>query len=80
MFKCEIGLNHSVLNRVLDSALARQANAVLVSFVFVSLSACSSQELKAFGADVVHNTGCNQQYEHMHKGDTLRDECLYNRR
>lgn len=47
--------------------------------LLISLSACTSQELKDFGKDVAHNVHCDHQYENMHKQATLRDNCLNER-
>ena len=43
------------------------------------LMACSSQALKDLGKDIAHNVHCDRQYEHMHKADSLKDDCLNHR-
>ena len=52
---------------------------LLVIIGFLGLVACTSNDIKDFGKDIAHNVNCDQQYNHMHKGPTLRDECLTNR-
>ena len=52
---------------------------LIVLFISMLMASCTSQELKHFGQDIAHNVGCDQQYDHMHRADTLRDSCLNNR-
>ena len=51
----------------------------IFTFCLFSLTGCTTKELKTFGKDVAHNVHCDQQYEHMHKGAILKDDCLNNR-
>ncbi len=51
---------------------------LLIMFVGL-ISACSQNELKNFAKQTVHNVGCDQNYEHQHKHDQMRDDCLRNR-
>lgn len=51
----------------------------VITLISSTLLGCSSQELQSFGKDVVHNVGCDQQYQHMPKEHALKDECLQSR-
>lgn len=35
--------------------------------------------VKDLGKDIAHNVHCDRQYEHMHKADSLKDDCLNHR-
>ena len=50
-----------------------------VSLCLAIMLGCSSQDLKSFGKDIAHNVNCDQQYNHMHRGNSLRDDCLNDR-